>query len=592
MSGIQERLTIAKSILKQDLPLSFWKLYDYVSTATSGFTDLSNYNDSGQIRKVIDGFLDKLLLFLEKETASASKQPEKTATSKKRNPAEKQAQAEPSEQEQEQSESQQETSEQEREDDPQTEQQSQQTEQHLPAALPTPATSVNPSGNTSPAAVHLQRVYSTPAKASVRKSPAKSVTEKEEEEDPIQFSERLPEEMKFIRRFVSFQGKRKYKADYLNFINALQRAITELRIRRTSAFASQIIHIQNELLRVYNRMGKTHVLDMGTKRYAEYKALLASQKVMPAVQLIKRYISLNGRFDVKQKARYLLSAFERMADKGVITHKDRYSELVDAMYQNLQVYVKGKKAKVLSISKTELAGLNGVLESCGCQMGETDDFTGLEGTEQNNSEGTEGAASVPGASATPPHGAVNSMEIPAMAFQTLGFKGKYLDLIGDPCRGFKILIYGKPKMGKSFLCIDFASYLAHHHGRVLYVASEEGINYTMKHKITKLNAQHPNLYISDTIPEELSFYDFICFDSVNNLGLTPDDLQTFSEVYPGKGFVYIFQSTKDGAIRGDNEFAHNADSIIHLPEKGLALQNGRFNQGGELRFFEQANESK
>lgn len=583
MQGIQERLAIAKSTLKQDLPMTFWNVYDYVSTATSGFTDLSNYNSSDKIRSVIDTFLSKLIAFLEKNSAEppAKTKGKSEATHFIDNEKTEKQIREKNKQVQTPSEKKEVSPTQRKEQSTDSDSDTSESDTSETEATEIQATKEVATGNKEtenevkqarPQSLPLQRAYTTPAKASASKRSSKAVSPEDTEEDPIQFSERLPEEMRFIRRFVSFNGKRKFKADYLNFINALQRAIAELRIRRTSAFASQIIHIQNELLRVYNAMGKSHVLDMGAKRLAEYKALIASQKVMPAVQLIKRYISLNGRFDVKHKARHLLNAFERMADKGVITHKDRYSELVDGMYQNLQVYVKGKKAKVLSISKAELAGLNGVLESCGCQMGEPESAEGLNGI---------AGAALPAL----PDGAVSSMELPGMDFQTLGFKGKYLSLIGDPCRGFKILIYGKPKMGKSFLCVDFASYLAHHHGRVLYVAREEGINYTLKQKITELNAQHPNLYITDTIPEDMRFFDYICFDSVNKLGLTPEDLQAISNVYPDKGFVYVFQSTKDGAMRGDNEFAHDVDSIIHVPEKGLAVQNGRFNQGGELRFF-------
>ena len=37
-----------------------------------------------------------------------------------------------------------------------------------------------------------------------------------------------------------------------------------------------------------------------------------------------------------------------------------------------------------------------------------------------------------------------------------------------------------PKMGKSYLCIDFSGYLVRNHGKVLYVAKEEKLNADLK----------------------------------------------------------------------------------------------------------------
>ncbi|MBK6936994.1 MAG: hypothetical protein IPH18_09045 [Chitinophagaceae bacterium] len=60
---------------------------------------------------------------------------------------------------------------------------------------------------------------------------------------------------------------------------------------------------------------------------------------------------------------------------------------------------------------------------------------------------------------------MNSMDFANMQFETIGLKGKWYDLIGDPSSNFTAMVFGKPKMGKSYLCIDFAGYLARNHGR-------------------------------------------------------------------------------------------------------------------------------
>jgi hypothetical protein len=181
---------------------------------------------------------------------------------------------------------------------------------------------------------------------------------------------------------------------------------------------------------------------------------------------------------------------------------------------------------------------------------------------------------------------MNSMDFADMQFDTLGFTGKWLELIGDPSSNFTAMVFGKPKMGKSYLCIDFAGYLARNHGKVLYVAKEEGLDYTLQQKLNDKDVAHPNLFVASVLPTDLSSYDFIFLDSVNKLGLTPEALNKLKQGNPTKSFIFIFQSTKDGKFRGANTFQHDVDIVIEVPEKGKAVQMGRFNQGGSIEIFD------
>jgi predicted ATP-dependent serine protease len=178
------------------------------------------------------------------------------------------------------------------------------------------------------------------------------------------------------------------------------------------------------------------------------------------------------------------------------------------------------------------------------------------------------------------------MDFARIEFDTLGFSCKWLELIGDPSSNFTAMVYGKPKMGKSYLCIDFAGYLARNHGKVLYVAKEEGLDMTLQKKLNDKAVAHPNLFVSSFLPASLGSYDFIFLDSVNRLNLEPNDLNRLKSSNPTKSFIFIFQSTKDGNFRGANSFQHDVDVVIEVPEKGKAVQMGRFNQGGEILIFE------
>ena len=232
--------------------------------------------------------------------------------------------------------------------------------------------------------------------------------------------------------------------------------------------------------------------------------------------------------------------------------------------KNLEKFLAEKSIKVLEIEKNTLNGLEGLISGCACH-----DLNGFDGEE----------------SATDKPVIMNSMDFANMQFNSLGFRGKWLELIGDPSTNFSIMVFGKPKMGKSYFCVDFAGYLARNHGRVLYVAKEEGLDKTLQDKLNDKEVKHPNLYVASALPVNLSFYDFIFLDSVNKLGLKPEDLNRLKAMYPDKSFIYVFQTTKEGKFRGANTFQHDVDSVIEIPEKGKAVQYGRFNQGGEMPIF-------
>jgi hypothetical protein len=370
--------------------------------------------------------------------------------------------------------------------------------------------------------------------------------------------ERMPEELRFIKRYVNLDGKTKTKEDILRFINSLQKAIIEKRIRKTSPYADQIKYVQERLIDVYNTMKGKIKLELKPETAEELKRLTGGEKVMASIGFIKRYIAMNEKPGMKEKAKALLAQINRAYEKGKITDSDPYIVEIHELKKNLKAFATDKTMKSLEIEQAILNGLEGIL-GCAC----------------NSLAGFEGRT-----------GIMNSMDFANMEFDTLGFTGKWLELIGDPSSNFTAMVYGKPKMGKSYLCIDFAGYLARNHGKVLYVAKEEGLDMTLQKKLNDKAVAHPNLFVSSFLPTALAAYDFIFLDSVNRLGLEPADLNKLKAANPTKSFIFIFQSTKDGNFRGANSFQHDVDVVIEVPEKGKAIQMGRFNQGGEIAIFD------
>ena len=370
--------------------------------------------------------------------------------------------------------------------------------------------------------------------------------------------ERIPDELRFIRRFVNLNGKTKTKDEILRFINSLQKAILEKRIRKTSAYADKIRFIQDKLINLYNTMKAKVKIELKPETYESMKQLSKEEKVLSSVNFIKNYIRINGKTGMKKKADILLKRITRMVDKQLIPADDPYMDVLIQITKNLETFLDDPSMKVLTIEKNELSGLEGIL-GCACQ-----DVSGF--------------GEIPSV--------MNSMDFANLQFDTIGLKGKWYDLIGDPSSNFTAMVFGRPKMGKSYLCIDFAGYLARNHGKVLYVAKEEGLDLTLQQKLDDKNVKHPNLYVASMLPGDLSSYDFIFLDSVNKLDLKPEDLNGLKALNPTKSFVFIFQSTKDGHFRGANTFQHDVDIVIEVPEKGKAVQMGRFNQGGEIDIFD------
>ncbi len=181
-------------------------------------------------------------------------------------------------------------------------------------------------------------------------------------------------------------------------------------------------------------------------------------------------------------------------------------------------------------------------------------------------------------------GGVSAADLVGRKFNTLPFTGKWLRIIGRPTPPFKIMFYGLPGSGKSSLSLQFANYLATSlHQRVLYVASEEGLNYTMQEKLQRFKVTSPNIMIVDKLPANLSFYDVVFIDSVNHSGLDAVQLRALDQT---KSYVYVFQSTKDGKFRGSNDYLHDVDVCIKVHEMMAQPEKNRFGATGKARVID------
>lgn len=364
--------------------------------------------------------------------------------------------------------------------------------------------------------------------------------------------EHIDSDVQFIKRYVAMHGKIKTQMQVLSLLHSLQKAIIERRITKDSEYAKDINHMQSQLIKCYEMMGDAIEIKLEPKSLKRYLAIANSEEVFESTKFIKSFISLNGKKGVKDKAQKLYNRMKKAVKSGKLQPTDKYAKKLNDAYVLLKEYIDSSK-EMLSISKAELSGFD---------IFEKDELFGDENAKEVQ--------------------VISSQELLKMEFETIGLQGKYRELIGDPSVGFMAMVYGLPKSGKSTMCLDFAKHLAEHHGKVLFCPIEEGYGYTLQEKIDRLGASHPNLFIAEQVPEDLSEFDFVFIDSVSKAGMEISDITALHKKFPRTAFIFIYHSTKEGKFRGGNEHAHEVDVIIEVVN-GEASAVGRFNSNSKIK---------
>lgn len=352
-------------------------------------------------------------------------------------------------------------------------------------------------------------------------------------------------EIKFIKRYVKLHGQTVSADEIMPFLRSLQKAITEKTISSKSFYADEIEAIQNGLVKIINSGQKVKV-DIDPKSLENYKSIIEGKIVRPSVLILKRAISLVGKPGKRDEAKKLLDRIK----KSPVPDGDPLAKYVKQIEKEITSFINDKSATSFNPVKIDLQGILGL--------------TGLQGIELPSPNFQPGQV-------------VTSTELAFANFKTIPITGKWKDLIGQPGEPFKIMIYGKPGCGKSSLAINFGHYLAKEHAKsVLYVSDEERFSYTLTEKINRLNARHPNLMFAARLPESLMPYDIVVIDSVNSMGLKPEDLKELFLKYPKKSFIFVFQTTKDGQFKGRQDFEHDVDAVIHCENKTAFSEKNRF----------------
>ncbi|MGZ4098919.1 MAG: hypothetical protein ACXVNM_08570, partial [Bacteroidia bacterium] len=171
--------------------------------------------------------------------------------------------------------------------------------------------------------------------------------------------ERISEEVKFIKRFALLHGKRKTIEQILAFINSLNRASLEKRIRLTSPYAKEIKIIQIALKQIYENMGKSEPITIDKKLLSRFLEIAGSEKVRLSIAYMKRYVGIQGKNITKEKAKKIHNLIVDAMNKGKLKRSDPYFDRVVKIINSLKEFVQvAKNNEKLSIHENALNGIN------------------------------------------------------------------------------------------------------------------------------------------------------------------------------------------------------------------------------------------
>ncbi len=422
---------------------------------------------------------------------------------------------------------------------------------------------------------------------------------------------RISEEVKFIKRFVGLHNKKKSPQTILSFIKSLQRSIVQKLIRKTSPFAKEIQSIQQTLIDFYHSMKGDKPMNIKDSDLSKFVAIAGGEKVYPSLNIMKRYIGLQGKPIDKDLIDRFVSQIEKALDKKIMAD-DPYADKVQDIYNTLR---KSKSSKTFSIKSSELNGLSGIVKECTCKhkhLGQIYRIKKKDAAKAVKSKRVrecnfktysdargKGTCShnggLSGAPTTPNSRILTAEQMGNRQHDELDFTSFWYALFGKPEKSFVMMLHGEPHNGKTILLMKFAKYLAENFGTVLYVTSEEFDSSAMTEKINELISPKPvRLHFIDSIESiDLSPYDFVILDSVNDLGLKPNDFKAIVKQYSqeghsSKGYILNLQHTKTGQFKGGKDWEHIPGIVGEVSKGIVSLTKNRYlRQKNTLNFFEQ-----
>lgn len=306
-------------------------------------------------------------------------------------------------------------------------------------------------------------------------------------------------------------------------------------------------------------------------------------KLSPTINIIKEFLKMHGRF-VSRKKMLALKKSLKVADKNKSTESaikliETKLEVLDKKIGNgAKVFIKEKDLsslkKSLSNSSFNRSGIGTIYSKRmkGTRMCKSRKFSDAGKGACSHHKGLSGI--------------LTAEEIANKEFELLDFKGKWLELIGNPEKNFTMMLHGEPGAGKTTFILMFVQYLSTL-GNVLYVSSEEFGSATLASKVKEiLSPIPPNIHFTSNIYQlNISKYNFVVLDSINDLGLNIESFKQLKSNNPQTAFILVLQHTKQGQFKGGKEWEHEAQIAGAVSNGVISIYKNRYGVKSDLNFF-------
>lgn len=415
----------------------------------------------------------------------------------------------------------------------------------------------------------------------------KSIRKGREKPKAVKKVEHLREEIKFIKRFVGLHNKTRSPETILAFIKSLQRAIVQKHIRKGSPLAREIQSIQDKLVNTYNNTSDHVKFVINDTDLARLVHIAGGEQVYPSINIIKRYIGLQGKKLTIQQIETFTKQIQKALGTKRVAEDDPYLDKVRTILNSIK---KLTTDRAVTIAKTELNGLAGIVNTCQCKKASLGRIYHTGGKKlrpckkRTYSDARKGACSHNKGL----NGVLTAEEMANRQFEVLPFTNGWLVLLGTPARNFTLMIHGEPGAGKTTFLLKFCKYLAETFGTVIYISSEEYAASTLTEKINELLNPFPhNLHFAEKLSNvNLGDYDFVVLDSVNDLGLSLHDYKVLRKSNPNTAFILVLQHTKDGSYRGGKDWEHELEIAGQVENGTITIYRSRYGVKGATNFFD------
>lgn len=435
-----------------------------------------------------------------------------------------------------------------------------------------------------------------------------------------------PEDIRLIRRFAGCLDKQRQSRSVMAIYRDMERRITEQKVNSESPFAELLSNIHNRLTKAVKVIQDEKLvyitIKTDEKLTEKVKNIVNSQEIRPTINLIKRFIGIEGDVNpARDKVKRIAEAFANALQKGRVCESDPYWKEFNEANSAMLAFLKGD-TNIIAVSPSTLKGLEGIGDIKKFKASLAKTVTGLGSVEpvqfependviEENFNGTDELIDVDIHSEDPTE--LNGSEqnelfdglngFTPITAQTASSNFEKLNLRGDLGRflgyveryEYSILLRGEKGAGKTRLLYQIMNLFALHGLKVGCFSLEIGKNSNI---VTDMRNEYLSPKIADSvliadransiedIKNAAGHFDVVCIDSWGKIpGVKSEDFDSLRKEFPKTIFVIIFQSTTNGTARGGSMPEYDAGIVIQVDRPGVAYcEKNRYN-GEDLKYL-------